>query len=108
MRFGGEGTSSPKTGSQTILTRRAAAPIQPPRDKGRHRVDVLEASDSRREASFVRILISDDLSPESKTILERIPGAQVDFKVGLKPAELREIIAGAPPPAAPPAPPRPT
>jgi D-3-phosphoglycerate dehydrogenase len=42
----------------------------------------------------MRILISDDLSPESKTILERIPGAQVDFKVGLKPPELREIIGG--------------
>ncbi|HYS09158.1 MAG TPA: phosphoglycerate dehydrogenase [Myxococcales bacterium] len=42
----------------------------------------------------MRILISDDLSPEAKTILERIPGAQVDFKVGLKPAELREIIGG--------------
>jgi D-3-phosphoglycerate dehydrogenase/(S)-sulfolactate dehydrogenase len=40
----------------------------------------------------MRILISDDLSPEAKAILERIPGAQVDFKVGLKPAELREII----------------
>jgi len=33
----------------------------------------------------MRILISDDLSPEAKTILERIPGVQVDFKVGLKP-----------------------
>ncbi len=42
----------------------------------------------------MRILISDDLAPESKTTLERIPGAQVDFKVGLKPAELREIIGG--------------
>ena len=42
----------------------------------------------------MRILISDDLSPEAKTILERIPGAQVDFKPGLKPAELREIIGG--------------
>jgi D-3-phosphoglycerate dehydrogenase len=42
----------------------------------------------------MRILISDDLSPEAKTILERIPGGQVDFKVGLKPAELREIIGG--------------
>src|SRR5258705_6624324 len=42
----------------------------------------------------MRILISDDLSPEAKTILERIPGAQVDFKVGLKPGELREIIGG--------------
>jgi (S)-sulfolactate dehydrogenase len=42
----------------------------------------------------MRILISDDLSPESKTILERIPGAQVDFKPGLKPAELREVIGG--------------
>jgi D-3-phosphoglycerate dehydrogenase/(S)-sulfolactate dehydrogenase len=42
----------------------------------------------------MRILISDDLAPEAKTILERIPGAQVDFKVGLKPAELREIIGG--------------
>jgi D-3-phosphoglycerate dehydrogenase/(S)-sulfolactate dehydrogenase len=42
----------------------------------------------------MRILISDDLAPEAKTILERIPGAQVDVKVGLKPAELREIIGG--------------
>jgi len=42
----------------------------------------------------MRILISDDLSPEAKTILERIPGAQVDFRTGLKPAELREIIGG--------------
>src|ERR1700712_1267357 len=42
----------------------------------------------------MRILISDELSPESKTILQRIPGAQVDFKPGLKPAELREIIGG--------------
>src|SRR5919199_391213 len=42
----------------------------------------------------MRVLISDDLSPEAKTILERIPGAQVDFKAGLKPAELREIIGG--------------
>ena len=42
----------------------------------------------------MRILISDDLSPEAKAILERIPGAQVDVKVGLKPSELREIIGG--------------
>jgi D-3-phosphoglycerate dehydrogenase/(S)-sulfolactate dehydrogenase len=42
----------------------------------------------------MRVLISDDLSPEAKAILERIPGAQVDFKVGLKPNELREIISG--------------
>src|SRR5438067_5657121 len=42
----------------------------------------------------MRILISDDLSPEAKTILERIPGGQVDFRTGLKPAELREIISG--------------
>ena len=42
----------------------------------------------------MRILISDDLSPEAKTILERIPGAQVDVRVGLKPQELREIIGG--------------
>src|SRR5689334_2530562 len=40
----------------------------------------------------MRILISDDLSPEAKAILERIPGAQVDFRVGMKPSELREII----------------
>ena len=40
----------------------------------------------------MKILISDDLSPESKEILERIPGAKVDFKVGLKPAELKAII----------------
>src|SRR5689334_16647424 len=42
----------------------------------------------------MRILIADDLSPEAKTILERIPGAEVEFRVGLKPAELREIISG--------------
>ena len=42
----------------------------------------------------MRILISDDLSPEAKAILERIPGAQVDFRAGLKPSELREIIGG--------------
>ena len=42
----------------------------------------------------MRILISDDLSPEAKAILERIPGAQVEVKVGLKPSELREIIGG--------------
>jgi D-3-phosphoglycerate dehydrogenase len=40
----------------------------------------------------MRILISDELSSEAKTILERIPGAQVDFKPGLKPLELREVI----------------
>src|ERR1700736_5964238 len=45
-------------------------------------------------ATAVRILISDDLSPEAKTILERIPGAQVELKVGLKPEALREIIGG--------------
>jgi D-3-phosphoglycerate dehydrogenase / 2-oxoglutarate reductase len=42
----------------------------------------------------VRILISDDLSPEAKTILERIPGAQVELKVGLKPEQLRQMIGG--------------
>src|SRR5918911_4981425 len=42
----------------------------------------------------MRILISDDLSPEAKTILERIPGAQVDVRVGLGAQELREIIGG--------------
>ena len=42
----------------------------------------------------MRILISDDLSSEAKAILERIPGAQVDVRVGLKPQELREIIGG--------------
>lgn len=42
----------------------------------------------------MRILISDDLSPEAKTILERIPGAEVEFKVGLKPDQLKEIIGG--------------
>ena len=42
----------------------------------------------------MRILIADDLSQEAKTILERIPGAQVEFKVGLKPDQLREIIGG--------------
>jgi D-3-phosphoglycerate dehydrogenase/(S)-sulfolactate dehydrogenase len=42
----------------------------------------------------MRILISDDLSPESKTILERIPGAQVDFKPGLEAEQLREMIGG--------------
>jgi (S)-sulfolactate dehydrogenase len=42
----------------------------------------------------MRVLISDDLSPEAKSILERIPGAQVDVRVGMKPQELREIIGG--------------
>ena len=42
----------------------------------------------------MRVLISDDLSPEARAILERIPGAQVDVRVGLKPQELREIIGG--------------
>ena len=42
----------------------------------------------------MRVLISDELSPEAKGILERIPGAQVDFRPGLQPAELREIIGG--------------
>ncbi len=42
----------------------------------------------------MRILISDDLSPEAKAILGRIPGAQVDFRPGLPAAELREIIGG--------------
>jgi len=42
----------------------------------------------------MRILISDDLSSDAKTILERIPGSQVDVRVGLKPQELREIIGG--------------
>src|SRR5260370_27708222 len=40
----------------------------------------------------MRIRISDDLSPEAKTVLGRIPGAQVDFKPGMKPEELREAI----------------
>src|SRR3954463_5392895 len=42
----------------------------------------------------MRILIADDLSPEAKIILERIPGAQVDTRVGLDPAALREILGG--------------
>src|SRR4051812_10155176 len=42
----------------------------------------------------MRILISDDLSPEAKSILERVPGAQVEFRTGLDPADLREIIGG--------------
>src|SRR5258708_7747583 len=41
---------------------------------------------------MMRILISDDLSPEAKSILERIPGAQVDFKPGMKAAELLQVI----------------
>ncbi len=40
----------------------------------------------------MRVLISDDLSQEATTILQRLPGAHVDVKVGLKPAELKEII----------------
>jgi D-3-phosphoglycerate dehydrogenase/(S)-sulfolactate dehydrogenase len=42
----------------------------------------------------MRILIADDLSAEAKAILERIPSAQVDVKVGLDPAALREIVGG--------------
>src|SRR4051812_11041185 len=40
----------------------------------------------------MRILIADDLSAEAKAILERVPAAQVDVKVGLDPVALREII----------------
>lgn len=43
---------------------------------------------------MMRVLISDELSPEAKGILERIPGGQVDFRPGLTAAELREIIGG--------------
>src|SRR5262249_439500 len=39
-----------------------------------------------------RILISDELSPESKGILERIPGAQVDFRPGLSKEALHDAI----------------
>ncbi|TMA21053.1 MAG: phosphoglycerate dehydrogenase [Deltaproteobacteria bacterium] len=42
----------------------------------------------------MRILIADDLSAEAKAILERIPSAQVDVKVGLDLAALREIVGG--------------
>lgn len=42
----------------------------------------------------MRVLISDDLSAEARTILERIPGGQVDCKPGIDASELREIIAG--------------
>ncbi|HTN52939.1 MAG TPA: phosphoglycerate dehydrogenase [Anaeromyxobacter sp.] len=40
-----------------------------------------------------RVLVSDDLSPEAIRILARA-GLEVDVKVGLKPAELEEIIGG--------------
>jgi len=42
----------------------------------------------------MRILIADDLSAEAKAILERVPSAQVDVKVGLDPTALREIVGG--------------
>ena len=42
----------------------------------------------------MRVLIPDDLSLEAKAILERIPGAQVDFRPGLDAAGVREIIGG--------------
>jgi len=42
----------------------------------------------------MRILISDELSPEAQAILRRLPGAQVDVQTGLKPAELKAIIGG--------------
>ena len=41
---------------------------------------------------MIRVLISDELSPEAKGILERIPGAQVDFRPGLSKAQLLEVI----------------
>src|SRR5438445_9582727 len=40
----------------------------------------------------MRILISDDLSQESISILSKLPNSIVDFKPGLKPAELKAII----------------
>ena len=40
----------------------------------------------------MKILIADELSPEAKGILERIPGAQVDLRPGLSKAQLLETI----------------
>src|SRR5205085_3755571 len=73
--------------------RRRARPARPGRE-GRAGRGAGRSPAQLRGAAVTRILISDDLSPEAKTILERIPGAQVDFRVGLKPSELREIIGG--------------
>jgi D-3-phosphoglycerate dehydrogenase/(S)-sulfolactate dehydrogenase len=41
----------------------------------------------------MKVLISDDLSSEAAAILGRLPGAQVDVKVGLKPDQLKAIIS---------------
>jgi D-3-phosphoglycerate dehydrogenase len=41
----------------------------------------------------MKVLIADELSLEAKAILERIPGASVDFRPGLPKEELREIIS---------------
>jgi len=41
----------------------------------------------------MRVLVSDDLSAEGIEVLRRAPGVQVDVKVGLKPDQLRAIIA---------------
>src|SRR5256885_2838881 len=42
----------------------------------------------------MRILIADDLSAEAKAIIERVRSAQVDVKVGLDLAALREMVGG--------------
>lgn len=44
-------------------------------------------------ASF-RILISDPVAREALDVLQGAPGFEVDFKTGLKPAEILEIISG--------------
>jgi D-3-phosphoglycerate dehydrogenase/(S)-sulfolactate dehydrogenase len=41
----------------------------------------------------MRILVSDDLSAEGVAVLRRLPGTTVDVRTGLKPAELKAIIA---------------
>src|SRR5262249_5138501 len=98
----------PGRGEREDLPRRAPRLLRRLRHAGRDRRDRARPARPGREdrarrgtegraavvrwSEVMRILISDDLSPEAKQILERIPGAQVDFKPGLKPAELLQII----------------
>jgi len=40
----------------------------------------------------LKILVSDPLAPQGLELFQRAPGIEVDVRLGLKPAELIEII----------------
>lgn len=42
----------------------------------------------------MRVLVSDDLSAEGIDLFRRVPGVEVDVKVGMKPDELKAVIGG--------------